>query len=265
MQFKSTIQEKNLYGNIEIYSPNMVFMFYCNQRKLDFYVRKDLAKQIGEKKFQLTFEPKGLGYANLEDGYTQIGHPTIRENRCVVTGVTHDLTRHHIVPSQFRKHLPDKYKCSFLLVVLVNAREHRRYTIAEQKFYNVLAEKYGVPKWEPQTESPNRKPNNIAYALITHSSAIPEDVQVNLRREFTELTGLEPNDTNLLAYNTKRPKNGHDGLFGAELVAKVTDYDEFERIWLNHFIETTNPRFLPEDLILRYNVKTPHDEYQTDF
>jgi hypothetical protein len=263
MKFKNTLSENNLYGNIAVYSPDMDFMFYCNQRKLNFYIKNNLIKEIGEDKFQLTFKPSGLGHSDT-DSLCGFGIKSKRENMCVVTGKTNNLTKHHIVPTFFRKHLPTKYKCSYLLVVLIEANEHRRYTIEEQKFYNVLAEKYGVEKWEIERNAQNRRPNNIAYALLSYASAIPEETQANLRVEFKELTGLEATEENLTEYNTKKAKKGSNDLFGAKLVAKITDFEEFEKIWLNHFIETTKPNFLPEDIILKYKPKQ-YNDYQTNF
>jgi hypothetical protein len=259
MEIKSVLTERNLYGNIEIYSPNMVFMFYCNQRKLDFYLKKELVKKIGDKKYQLTFVPNGLGYSD-RDGLNLGDKPPKRDNRCVVTGQRTNLTKHHIVPSLFRKHLPEKYKYSFVLVVLINAKEHRKYTIEEQKFYNVLADKYGVEKFMAPKIDIDKRPKNIAYALTTYSNAIPEDTQKKLRLEFLELTGLEATEENLIKYKLQKQKKTGDNVFGVELVSKITDFDEFEQIWLNHFIETMNPKFLPEDLILKYNLNLNNDE-----
>ena len=52
----------NAYGDIEIYSPQDELMFRTNQKKLDFYLKKNLAEEIGDKKYRLLFEPNGKGF-----------------------------------------------------------------------------------------------------------------------------------------------------------------------------------------------------------
>jgi hypothetical protein len=39
------------------------------------------------------------------------------------------------------------------------------------------------------------------------------------------------------------------------IAAKITDYREFEILWLNHFIEHMKPKFLPADLINSYKLE----------
>jgi hypothetical protein len=43
-----------------------------------------------------------------------------------------------------------------------------------------------------------------------------------------------------------------DNNFGAAVAARVTDFRAFEVMWLNHFIEHTQPKYMPEDLMKNY-------------
>jgi hypothetical protein len=131
------MDSKVLYGNFGIFSPDGIFMFYTNTRKLTFFIKNDLIEQFAEKSFKLKFIPKGLGYNAPENRITGPGCDVARENICVVTGQTSDLNKHHIVPRFFRKYMPDRYKNNFQLVVLIDEKIHHNYTTIEHKFYDV--------------------------------------------------------------------------------------------------------------------------------
>ena len=46
------------YDNYEVYHPDGTLMFFCSQRKLNWYLKRDLAIILGPKKIQLTFMMK---------------------------------------------------------------------------------------------------------------------------------------------------------------------------------------------------------------
>ena len=101
------IGSKNLSSeNWKVYHPSGRHMFTCGEKKAFWYLERNLAKLIdGERSIELTFIPKGNGFEDDEE----FGR-SIRIVRCVVTGVSNSLQRHHIVPYCYRTYFPEQYK-----------------------------------------------------------------------------------------------------------------------------------------------------------
>lgn len=247
----NVLENQNLYGNLLVYSPDMIPMFYTSQRRINFYLKNNLAEEIAPNEYRLLFQPKGLAHS-AQDKFSPL---CLRENKCVVSGVQTNLTKHHIVPSTFRKHFPVEKKRPFILVVLLERQIHADYTRLQEQFYSKLAEKYGVERTKALSMEQNEesRARGIAHALLNYSSTIPMDVQEGLKKEFTDITDCEPTNEILEQYKKPFVRPAIDN-FGKLLMEKVTDYDEFERIWLDHFLEHTNPQFLPKDIIEKYNL-----------
>ncbi len=79
--------QSEIYESFSMYSPEGEFMCYCNKKKANWYVNKNLASWLDEKKFQLIFEPNGKGKAD-NPYYTQE-----IKNCCVVCGSEKELNK----------------------------------------------------------------------------------------------------------------------------------------------------------------------------
>ena len=101
-----TLTSDRLYGNCQILHPDGSLMCYCAMRKINWYLKRNLATQISNNPvvIKLNFQPKGKGNAD-NPFYLQE-----RRNICVVCGTQENLTKHHCVPYCFRKHFPNEYK-----------------------------------------------------------------------------------------------------------------------------------------------------------
>jgi hypothetical protein len=255
---------KRAYGNLRVLSPTGKLMFLAGLPKLKFYLDRGLVKQIDSDTYQLTFEPKGLGYSS-ETSILKLGEfstiPPSRENRCVVSGETdlNKLNKHHIVPRCFRKHFPLKEKSNFQMLVMIDVKVHGLYTIEEQKYYDVIAKELGVNNWDSFREDlPTKKLQGYSKSLYIHGDSIPEDRRNEMELVFIQETGLQPTKYNLSQYMytdiSERKEMTVDNNFGMAIAAKIIDYREFEIKWLNHFVETMKPKFLPLDLINGYGL-----------
>jgi hypothetical protein len=266
--------KKQGYDNIEFYAPTGELMFFSSQSRLDFYLSKDLVEKIGNKKYQLKFEPKGLGYSDEYSSWNSFCLEP-RANRCVVSGETDytKLTKHHIVPTYFRKHFPIEHKISFQMVVLLEHEIHANYSKEEIKFHDILAIKYGIETPLELTEQYNRATANIklATAILLYGHKMPKaDYELTLKK-FEAYTGLPPTTENLkkivetpTSYyhpncNFRNSKKKFHLMysefdFGKKLASKIVDYREFEEIWIRHFVEKTQPKYLPEDLKKTYKI-----------
>ena len=86
-----------LYANNKVYAPDGVLLFIANKRRVDWYLKRDLATKTSDG-IILNFNPKGNGHE--KDKY----HLAAKENICVVCGESQldTLTKHHIIPQSFR-------------------------------------------------------------------------------------------------------------------------------------------------------------------
>src|SRR5208283_2948606 len=96
------------YDNIECYHPDGSLMCYLSSRQAEWYIKKGLGSFFDEskekdsnKKLRLNFVPNGKG------------EPEVllreRKNICVVSGKNDMLTKHHVIPYQYRKCFPSMY------------------------------------------------------------------------------------------------------------------------------------------------------------
>lgn len=239
------------YGNIEVYSPDGELMFHTNDSKLKFYKEKNLIEQIGENKYRLLFEPNGKGHA---DRNVELLEPRI--NQCVCCGQDDilALTRHHIVPTRFRKYLPENIKGNnHRYVVFLCTECHNEYGDYEMDLNNLLAMELGVDTLRECASRINiekRIITGIANTIL-YRDMIPESRISELKEEFKTRTGLDPTDDNLHKVRKKKYEPVSDeNNFGKLVVDNIKNVYEFQQRWLEHFVHTMQPRFLPKDLLI---------------
>lgn len=156
----SHLQSKTtrIYSNNSVYAPNGLLMFRCSDRKINWYLNKQLAEPIPPqlydpnheqtaKAIRLLFEPKGIGRNRAGDAW----YLEDQRDKCVVCGreglvsgndeddssfqtpVTDEhggigLTLHHVVPYQYRREMPLSFKSHGSHDVLaVCVTDHERY------------------------------------------------------------------------------------------------------------------------------------------
>lgn len=247
---------QNAYGNIPVFSPEGILMFNTNERRLHFYKKHNLV-EIYQNGFRLKFKPNGLGYHG-KPGEILLTFP--RQNKCVVSGSEniYELTRHHIVPVLFRKWMPFELKSTnYQLIVFLKRDIHARYTLYEQDYYAEIGKMYGVNNYKEtliQHATNISRKKQLANTLLKYSHLIPQNRLDIMKVRFKYYCNIEPTFENYslvceeIKESDKRYYKNADYNFGKLVIEKVTDFKEFEKIWLNHFIEMMRPKFLPEDL-----------------
>lgn len=252
------MKETNAYGNISILSPDNQVMFLTNQNRLNSYLRRNLVEKVNDNQYRLLFEPKGLGY---QERNTDLLIP--RKNQCVCCGEQDILllTRHHVIPTRFRKHFPDSLKSNnFKYVVLLCVECHTNYNVHEEIYNDELATQYGIKSFvdcEKANYVKKKKVSGTANALLTYLNAIPGERISILKDRFKELTEMEPSEENLkksVKYKYQPPDEENN--FGKLLVEAVNNVYLLQRLWLDHFIATMQPKYLPEDLIIHLERET---------
>jgi hypothetical protein len=248
---KNYLQDKKIYGNWEVYHPEGFLMFRCDDKKANWYLERNLAVAFDENKVRLSFIPKGNGHTN-EPFYL-----VAKENRCVICGTEKELTRHHAVPYCFRRHFNDglKSKSSHDVVPLCITC-HRSYEPHAWELKKKLAAQYGVAMEgvnEKVTEEDKDRAKAVGCAntLLRWKEQIPSERRLELLETLEGFVGKkkeEIQDGDLRAFfdKNKKAKLTKEYKFGKEIVVKIEDMPAFIRMWRIHFIDTMQPKFMPE-------------------
>lgn len=223
----------NLYDNIELYHPNGKLMCFLNKRRLNWYIKKNLAINIGTNKFQLLFEPKGTG-ENLE-----VLQPI--KNICVISGNGDNLTRHHVVPKQFRQYfrLDYKDKNSFDIVLLTRIL-HDEYEKHATELKNRLFEDYSVKLKEFYSDFIIARKfyyimNNINFEKIPHTQQIYIQMKLEGIKEMWNLKNEDFKFTSPYQINNVNKK-----------IVEVIGEELLIILWKYHFIKYCQPKYLPD-------------------
>ena len=275
---------KNLdYENWKVYHPNGRHMFTCGGKKAKWYLDRNLAENIGNGEIMLNFEPNGEGFKDNEE----FGR-SIREVRCVVTGIDYDMQRHHIIPYCYRTYFPDKYKSkNHHDVVLMNHDIHSDYERHATEFKDQLAVEYGIKTITEYNKAYSqllreynrdktitlsklisifrgyKKMNNIkvqqnlediADALNFSHKFIKSLNYIQLYKLYVELKKI-------YAYELQNFQERHRRFYdhGYHLVNKLNTEEKIEnfvKLWRKHFIETMQPQYMPEGWSINFRFKT---------
>lgn len=219
------------------------------EKRARWYLGKGLAKAAAAPNtIQLLFTPAGRGYANSP------GMLAETENRCVACGATHALTKHHVVPSMYRRHFPRHEKDHKSQdVVLLCGEQHDYYERHALEFKHALHQRYGVPWVQPQMTEEDRlrkRVSRLAHALCTHCDQIPQARQQHMRQELERLLGGPVRDTQLAEIAAYRWMPAVEPEFeaGRQLVQKLLALGELPRFieeWRAHFLQILQPNHLP--------------------
>lgn len=272
----NNLKRNNLiYGNCKVYSPDNELMFRCLEERCQWYLERKLA-EILEKNplsIKLNFKPNGKGER----------HDLLkaeRINKCVVCGEENlkALTRHHLIPYEYRKYFPDHEKGhnSFYVVPICNnchAKYEAKHAVPFKRELSVI---YDAPLSVGQSEKNKRLclilkklfaiernylqeysiPKEKITALGTEvtkglfSDVVFKDFTAKYHGEFVKgsmlinldtLAGVRDLIEKLKLMMEEKPH-------GQIVVEKCKDIEEFQRKWVKHFIDNMKPKNLPEYL-----------------
>jgi hypothetical protein len=222
-------------------------MFHGDSEKALWYLNRDLVEVVSQEPpvLRFKFAPGGRGHAG--DDYYLTG----KLNRCVVCGAVEGLNRHHVVPSVYRRHLPQEVKDhSHHDVLLLCLACHEKYEAEANALKADLGEEVGVPLHGLRGERDREKGKviKLAIALVRHGKQIPAPRQEEMRRAIGAWSGKGPPSDADVA-EVARLGFDEDGAaieHGQQVVAATQDVQGFIHRWREHFLRTMQPRFLPE-------------------
>jgi hypothetical protein len=248
--------KNNNYSNCLMRHPDGTPMFRCGLKRLNWYLKKELAEVVCEDPLegQFTFEPKGFGWAY--DDYF-LGH---KHNICVICGTEDNLTRHHVIPYCYRRYFPEDVKThNSYDVVLICIEHHDVYERKADELKKYLADKHEAPmNGVGGTYNTHLgKANGFRKTLLRDGSKIPHDRKQEMLSFIVDcLNEVYDKDHSGLAIAdlddiedfdcSTRPHTLH-----GEIVAKCYDPDDFAIVWRKHFVEAMEnimgekPQFLP--------------------
>lgn len=275
---------KNLNAeNWEVYHPNGTHMFTCGEKKATWYLERNLAKRTAEGKIMLTFEPKGTGFETNE-----IFGKSIREAICVVSGVDEGLQRHHIVPYCYRTYFPEQYKSkNHHDVVLMNHERHSEYEQEATRYKDVIAEMFGVKTISEYNMEYTFKLREIGrdnaillnniHSLFKTYGRVSHEVKLEKLQTIADSVGLSfeticdynyiqlyklyllLKDEHIKEQYEFKQNHRMEYDHGYHVVQKLDTEEKimsFVKLWRKHFIDTTNPQFMPNGWSIDFRVKT---------
>jgi hypothetical protein len=241
--------KRDLYENCRVKNINGDVIFFCSSKRAHWYLDRNLAIIVSKDplEIQLNFKAKGDGHLN-DAFYLQ--H---RENICVVCGRDDNryLNRHHVVPYNFRRYLPDSIKNNdYHDILLLCLPCHETYETHALILKKQLAEEYSAPvdgMWLTNKEAHKSKyqAKMIARTLLEHYDKIPQERKELLISRIREALNLDTNDINLkevASLNLDPPEVRPQGEI---VVSKLTDIEAFLQRWRQHFVDVMKPQHLP--------------------
>ena len=226
-------------------APSGVLLARCDDKRANWYVERGLAVQLDERTIQLTFTPQG--------GEDRPNIPYMLEekaNVCVVCGVEHELTRHHVVPYQYRREFPLAYKSKSSYDVLPLCIEHHEeYEEQAQIYGRKLETDMGIVPEVVRFTPEDRKIvmlRGFATALQSNHPIPPERVDF-MKQALIDKFGHADAKTILESVRTPHPQADPNRKHSVLVVRAVLEKDalqEFVQGWRQHFIDTMQPKFL---------------------
>lgn len=241
-------QTMNIFDNCIIQSPDGFDLSRCGRKKVKWYLDRGLAEQVSDNPIviRLKFEPSGR--RSLNDPFMLSGKPNV----CMVCGTNENLTRHHIVPSSFVRHMSIEYKMDVMKDILALCRPcHNIYEDKSQEKRTQMAEALGVDPHKIDYDKVRelQRVSGAAVALINHKNSIPEPRKSKLYSIIYAYAGIEnitDEDLHIIKNEAMTTVKAFP-TFSKFYAESVEDYNEFAKSWRIHFVETMNPKHLPEE------------------
>lgn len=252
--------EGDIYDNCLLEAPDGEPLARCALKKANWYLDRDLGTVVNHDPFtvRLNFEPEAR--TPTDEQYC-LAH---KENICVVCGIAEKLTKHHCVPYVFRKNFPPNHKSHLSHdVVILCVPCHNKYEHKAGEFKKEIAREYGL---DPDYSTPSvigvprlLKARGAANALKRHSDRMPPDRREELHNVLVEYFGRESitdEDIRLASKIECKIPNKDYVPQGALLVSKIKNIEKFVKRWRTHFIDSMQPKYLPDRWSVDYKVKS---------
>jgi len=239
-----------LYGDFRVQHPSGTDMFLSSADRILWYLNRDLLQVISAKPPVLRFVEIPAGYGNRHDEYSL----SPKDNKCVVCGKEEHLSRHHVVPRFFRRHMPEHIKKNSHDVLLLCVDCHETYERHADDLKTEIAEELGIKLVKAQYVNRDRVwAKKSATALIKHTHVMPDDKKERLTKIVQEYLGQEDfTPEELAGVAALDPSETDSDLHFPAYVLQQKDLMPFIERWRRHFVDTMKPPYLPEKWAVDY-------------
>lgn len=247
------------YGNFRILDPDGDLVGLCDIKRYNWYIRHNVAVPYGEKTVKLLNPPE---YKNGKDIYTPVERNTV----CVVCGAENDLTKFHVVPSQFKKHFPDNKKehnssdvvllcidCSVIANNITDMFKKQIFdmlNVSPKNFTDPI--KVNIRKLAMKVDK--NKNHGKAYEADLHT------LTKLLKRENDPLTDDEIREYRCMSSETNYKGFNTIGEYVTNIFKNNNKIDYFSTKWRDNFVENLEPKYLPGDFFNNYDYQENHTE-----
>ena len=276
-----------IYESCKMLAPDGQQLCFCDYKKMTWYISRNLAELISEDPpvFRLYFEPNARGCVD-ENSKDSNFYTAPRSNCCVICGITENYLRFHIVPLLYRSCFPENlksHKSHDVVLLCLSCHEKARRVYEKKK--EEISKKYGVPLFIQSDGKTNvlkmQQFQKKCKVLRRKNKPLPESAQKKLKKDifnaieelknesdylknFMDNNGIkcdkeEDINNNFLELftekfeidnNIKTKKNMH----GKLVLEKVEDLKQFIMDWRKFFIDSFNPKFLPEEWSIEHEI-----------
>jgi len=233
------IINNKVYDNLKLLSVNGDFLAYTSEKRINWYVDRNLAIKLNDTTYQLNFITNG---DKRDDRCTY--HKIPLKNECVVCGNVENLTKHHVTPSQYRKLLPVEYKsrASYDVLCICN-RCHHDYELCATGLKNELLNKYHLDGYEKTQLKIKHYYNKLKY--------YKKNIDKNSKKIMIEFLTSNLNNSFNNIINSELPTSKP---VSELLMNRIENFDSFIIMWRKHFIHHAKPKFLPKEWIDNINI-----------
>lgn len=236
-----------MYDNIRMLSEDGRLLSYIDKKRMSFYLRKDLATQIDESTIRLKFKHRAEGTISFFKDKLS--------NNCVVCGISENLTRHHVVPYRFRKHMSELYKNSNSYDVLRLCGDcHSTYEIEADKLDKMLIE-FISP--EVFLDLKNAFFNKERVYRICKMIVLYGKDFLTLPQATSKLKDLAESidkcdlEKTLTIEEVSNIRSGffhkqYNDAISVEILKSCGTEESFIMLWRRHFLEYAKPKHLPK-------------------
>lgn len=246
---KTVTKNRKIYGSYKVLSPDNILMFYCGEKKINWYLNRNLAEWVDSYTIRLNFEPKGYGNHNDDFGLTEM------QNRCVNCGSKQHLTRHHVVPNCYRKHFPlSKKSHNFHDIVAMCPACHETYEGFALELKTKLAKKYdislnGIRIFDHDLNKIQRKLHACELPNV------PLKRKKQLIEEIKRFYGWQRLTSKRINWIKQQTPMDQVKTHGEVVVSKIKSIEKFVRMWRKHFIMNNRCEYLTENWSIDYEKK----------
>lgn len=220
------------YSNYKIFHPDGNLMCFCSKKKAFWYLTRNLAEQISEFHIKLLFEPNGPGDPEeILEG---------RPNCCVISGSIDNLTKHHVIPQQYRKHFPLAYKNKNSSDLVILSRDiHDIYENYANEFKTLLFNEFVTIDVKKMC-SEWVEARSIKNCFKKHYHKLPPEKQVYMQMRYESIMDKwKFNEKEILNKNVPVLKDYN------KIIIDSVGIINLIIIWKYHFIKYAEPKYLP--------------------